>query len=554
MTASRVDNQTIAYSPTSSVRGIRHLAIASGTAAEYTTTSGTDATSVLCSTITDASPTHIGRLVEFLSGDNKGLRAICVANQSGDLTVEEMPNTIASGVRFRILDCPAYVSVADSGGTTNWTDATLTESTNFFKDYYVRPIEATEAITDEMARVTAHNAGTGALTVATFDATVTANDVAILERPILAEDLTHEHPTDMIERNPIRDTNVPEQSIAGARRGGTVSFSLPLKGDNTGAGDSTDAWRWSSVIPLLEACFGTLTLDQGETVQAPGDVDGSTGTPLIVATDPASDDFTSGALCMVNGNAVPIELAATAAAQLTLSGALPDNAQTNDIIYAGANIRYASTGHYPIGCFEIWEDQVRYRYWSCYGTVTFSTDAAGRLMANFSFQAQSWDSLDQSCPVTDVQKAYPDADVEDIIARDTPVSLSATTAEANATQVEVATFSLDPGLVVSARPTTGGIEGSKSFLVTGCKPTFAMNPLKENDTYDTSVVNQTCYQLLAQFGSKPGNTVAFWMPKVQITSNGKEDAEGYMRNTIAGKAVVPASTDPLGEGIVISFL
>ena len=535
MTVIRTDNQTLCVSPCTADTS-RYLMLASGTAAEYTTSGAGDTTTVACSTLTDANDTHVGRVVEFLSGTNEGLMVFCTDSASGSLTVETMPSAPGSGARFRILANTFSTTIASAGSTTEWTDTDINDADDYWNHFQVRPIKATESITDEMAIVTDFVQSTGVFTVATFDATVTAGDVAILERPLLAEDLSVEHPVDMIERNPIRNTNVPEQSIAGARRGGTVSFSLPVKGDNTGAGDGVTWTRSNDCLALLESCFGALTLDTGDTDQAGGNA------TVIAVSD--GTRFTAGCPVMINGEVRTI--ASISGNNVTLESALSDAPASGDVVYGAASVRYASTGHYPVN-FEYWEDQILYRFFSCQGTVTFSTDAAGRLMANFSFQAQSWSSLNQACPVTKIHTKYPARDVEDIIARDTPVRF-------DTTEVEVATYSVDPALQVSARPATGGIEGSKAFLVTGCKPTFSCNPVKENHTYDLAVRKQSTYDHGAQFSSKPGNAFFSWMPKVQLTSNGSEDAEGYKRNTIAGKAVVPASTDPLGEGIVISFL
>jgi hypothetical protein len=554
MTAIRLDNQTLCAAFSTGTQG-RILTLASGGASEYTTTSAGNAggSTLVCTTLTAGSWSDT--LVEFLSGTLKGRRALVLAdNATGTLTIEDMPAQVESGVRFRLLDHPMPVATHDGGGTstTALIDSTRTaasEPTNFWVGCYARCIYAAGSIVvGEMKKITAYAAATGDFTCDAFSANIADGDVFIIERPILAEAVTVEHPTDMIERNPVRKTNVPEQSQAGARRGATLSFSLPMQGDNTGANASKEWTRSSTIMPLLEACFGTITLEQGTTIGT-----GSSTSSLLVttATRENFNSGTGGTALLVNGEARIVSGTTDGGVgEDTLALTAPvlrDVPATAAVVYAGANVRYASTAHYPIGCFEYWEDSVRYRFWACYGTVTFSTDAAGRVMANFSWQGQSWDSLAESMPVSDIHNLYPDADVEGVIARDTPIYL-------DSTEIEVAAFSLDPGLVVSARPATGGVEGSKAFLVTGCKPTFSVNPLKESDTYDTAVSNQTTYSLLAQFGSKPGNTVVFWMPKVQLTANGREDAEGYARNAIAGKAVVPASTDPLGEGLVIAFL
>ncbi len=541
MTVSRADNQTLAFSYSTSDQG-RLLAIMSGRSTTYTTSSAGDAggTTMICDTLTDASDAYAGKLIEFLDGDNQGKRAVVVAFTHGTdtLTIEDMPNQVASGVRFRILQHPMVVAVADSGTTTTCVDATKTDDDDFFIDCYLRCIYAVGSIVvGEMKRITDFTKVTGTFTTTdAFSAAVTAGDVFIVERPVLAEDLAVEHPVDMIERNPVRSTNVPEQSCVGARRGATVSFSLPVNGNNTGAGDGVTWTRSSTIMPLLEACFGVLTLDTGDTDQAGGN------TTVITVSD--GTRFTAGLPVMINGDVRTI--ASIAGNDLTLESALPDAPAATDVVYAPASVRYSSTGHYPV-TFEYWQDNVRFRFWSCYGTVTFSTDAAGRLMAAFSWQAMAWDSLAESMPVSDIHEHYPDADVECIIARDTPVRLGTT-------EIEAGTYAVDTGLVVSARPATGGIEGSKAFLVTGCKPTFTVDPIKESDTYDDAVVNGTTYDHGAQFNAKPGNTAFFWMPKVQITANGSAESEGYYRNQIAGKSIVPGSSDPLGEGIVISFL
>ncbi len=538
MTVSRSDNRTICFSP-STADTARALALYTGTAARYTATAGNTTTVTDTTLVGAGDDVYNGQLLEFLSGNNKGLRVdiLDFVSATGVLTFQTMPATCAAGDTFRILQNTFPVFENETGAdTTSIINTGINDADDYWIGCYARCLKATNIATTEMQKITDFANATGDATTDAFSAATANGDMFIFERPLLAEDLAYEHPVDLHERNPVRDTNAPEMSTVGCRRGGTVSFSMPLIGDNTGANASTKWTRSSSVLPLLESCFGVLTLGQGDADAAGGD-----DTDITVSD---GTRFTAGTPVMINGEVRTI--ASIATNTLTLESALSADAASGDVVYNSASARYSATGHYPVN-FEIWEDQVRYRYYGCYGTVTFNTDAAGRLMCAFSWQASAWDSFDETMPVTDIHEKYPDADVEDIIARDTPVRF-------DTTEVEASTYALDPALQISPRPKTGGIEGSAGFLVTGCKPTLTTDTVKESDAYDMDVVNRETSDHGAQFNAKVGNTAFFWMPKVQITASTTEESEGYFRNTIAAKAVVPDASDPLGETLIISIL
>jgi hypothetical protein len=180
-----------------------------------------------------------------------------------------------------------------------------------------------------------------------------------------------------------------------------------------------------------------------------------------------------------------------------------------------------------------------------------SAESGGRVMMQFNFDnCQSWDSLNDTCPVTLDDSHYPEASLSEIVARNSPVKLTGT-------ELELQGFSIDLGIEVAPRGSVGSPEGSKGGLYSGrALPTFQLTAKpKEDHTYELARRKQTTYQLLIQLGRTPGKVCAILMPKVQITDVSIEpNAEGIARETLSGKAVVPASTDPLLDGVRIYWL
>jgi len=543
MTIARERNRALFFSD-SQWGDSRALEPLSGAGGTFTATGGTTST-VNCA---GAAAGWVGGVIDIQDGDNQGHRAIVVSVSAGTSATfwPAAGSAVSNGDTFKLYSNPIPVIVASGAGTTTTViDSSRSEGDDEFNGHYLMCIAGSSIAVGECKQITDYTASSTTFTTEAFSAASASGDVFAVVKPLLAEDLEFSYPQEMIDRSPVRDSWNPVRKVPGAKRP-TVGFKLPLQAYGTGAGDGTDidTLPVRSAPALLSSMFGTQTNDEGEVI-----LSGSTTTSVNITLG-TKDQFTIGNGVLINGEVRIITASSTDGTTqdtLTVAPALSQAPAANDVAYACSMIRYATSGHYPL-TFWFFDDQVLYIGWSCMGKVTLETEHGGRAMLNFSFdQCQSWSASKTTNPVALDDSHYPESDITQLRAIDCPVLIGGSA-------IEVTSVAIDPAIQISERPDVNTPEGSRGGMATHAMPVLTLtgHP-KEDATYELARLAKTTFASLIQIGSKPGNVFATWMPRTQITDISTDTGDGIVRQTVTLAAVEPASSDPLGDSIIILF-
>jgi len=546
MTVARTELQSLYVSRATQSQAL-NLGLASGTSEWYTTSAEGGATTLYCGTITDTANTHRGSLIEIRDGSQKGrIETVTAQTATGTINTTAFPATVATAVRFRILNNTRPVFIHDGGANASGTaleDSSRSgtyEANSFWNGDFAECIHATYVTVGKMTEITAYTGASGATTIGAAGATIADGDIFEIKRCIPFEEGSFTPGTTTVDRPAKRNTFAPLPPAIGGRNTGELTFSIEVNGDGTGAGDSVAWTRQAAIMPLLESIYGSVTLDTGDAV------DGSATTTVMSGI--TANNYTLGNMVMVNGEVSRVTGLTTGGTSVTLTPALSDAPVAGDVLYASATFKRATSGHSPLN-FTFYDDLIRHEMFSCLGTVNFSTDADGRLMANFVFHGQHHAHRAKSDPVTLDGSHTPDTAVGAIMGTDGTVSI-------NGDARHCAAVAVDPGIVEAMRTSNGAVSGNLGRSVRGGVGRLTCNPLLENaDHYDDFTQEDDLEPCYWRSGNEAGNTFVAFFPRGRIeTFPTSEDAEGERRQALSIRVTQPGSSEPTQDDLIFALL
>ncbi len=546
MTVARTELQSLYVSRCTQTQSL-YLRLADSTSEWYTTSAEGNATTLYCGTITDTANTHRGYLIEILDGSQKGrIETITAQTAAGTINTTAFPATVATATRFRILNNtrPVFVhsATANVSGTAleDSSRSSTYEGDNFWMGDFAECIYATYVTVGKMTEITAYTGDSGATTIGAMGATIATGDLYEIKRCVPFEEGSFTPGTTAIDRPAKRNTFAPLPPAIAGRNTGELTFSIEVNGDGTGAGDGVAWTRQAVIMPLLESIYGSVSLNTGDAV------DGSCTTTVM--TGITANNYTLGNMVMINGEVSRITGLTAGGTSVTLTPALSDAPKSGNVLYASATFKRATSGHSPLN-FTFYDDLIRHELYSCLGTVNFSTDADGRLMANFVFHGQHHTHRAKTDPVTLDGSHTPDTAVAAILGNDGKVHI-------NGDNRHCASVALDPGIVEGMRSSTGAVSGNVGRSVRGGVGRMTCNPLLENaEHYDDFIQGDDLEPCYWRSGNEVGNTFVAFFPRGRIESfPASEDAEGERRQALSIRVVQPGSSEPTQDDLIFALV
>ncbi len=506
-------------------------------------------------TVTNGScaDTWVEGVIEFVDCTNEelnGLRTTVVKRATTTITLEDtLPASVTAGDTFRLYENPKTIMVHDGAGTstTDLIDSSHSESDDVFNGLYARCIYAAGSIVvGESKQISDWANATTKATCGAFSANIADGDVFEIGYWVLGEDIDFTTPQEMIDRSPNRNNWSPSTTVPGVKRP-SASFSLPLKGNASAPADTVD-WvtkARNAAMLLFRAAMGSVTDDASQ-----ADV-GSSSTTVLNVVNNKGAEFTAGNCVLVEGAVryiSSIDVSGDPDA-LTVTPALGVAPVATQLISASKMMRMVSDGsNYPV-TLVYWEDQTRYTAWAGCPQPALSVEAGQRVMVAWSFPgAQSWDRFDVTCPTTIDDSLFPEVLVSDLIARNSPVLYKGGSA------IEARNVTINFGIEIDERQDMSLPEGSRSAFLAPSVPTIEISGRpKENSTIEMYRDQGTTGDLLIQFGSKAGEVIWFYWPKVQVIDTVRDRSAAIVRHSVTFRAVVPATADNLDDASRMGF-
>lgn len=193
-------------------------------------------------------------------------------------------------------------------------------------------------------------------------------------------------------------------------------------------------------------------------------------------------------------------------------------AETVDVTIGAEKVTYdpASSGA-PSLTMGFYDDGMIYKYKGCRGSVKFSAQTGGIVMADFEFQGVLDSIIDGALLAPTYESVTPPNCLG------VPVTLDAYAAVINS-------FNIEPGIKVALRSDISQASGYRSALITDRKMTGKIDPEKvlvaAYDIHGKQKTGALIALTIGPIGSTQYNKVTFTAPKAQITAVGNGEREG----------------------------
>lgn len=366
----------------------------------------------------------------------------------------------------------------------------------------------------------------------------------------------------ILERNYVADDLSPFANTVG-RKQATITFTSEIKGNGIqNSGDPADA---PTMIRLLQACgyalTGMTTAAERIGVPVPDFLNASnnptvtwakggslTSTkPMLYSLTVTTGGASGAAQITVRGNdevydatladaAVTVTSGSTAIALGSSGGTITptwtgslvvDSVYYVAVLPQGLQLKPISVGQ-PTLTIYLYMDGVRHTMTAARGNVKITAEAGSYAKAEFTFQGNFVDPIDEVAP------SNPPYDTT------LPQQVELSNLTYNKQRDLVAQqWTFDQGNTLTPRPDVNAAEGIHSVRITARNPTGGFNPeatLEADYPFWNDIKRGRVSNFFVKVGQVVGNQISIWMPKVQMTAMPYGDRDGLRIYDISFRA------------------
>lgn len=331
----------------------------------------------------------------------------------------------------------------------------------------------------------------------TFGTSPSADGSGLTRVP--AEGASSREETEILETAYLTDRNYPTQSEVGAG-GSSVSFSTPLIGMASAAGDGTNASSvsddWLDI--LLTHAFGTQSTFAGSTISAVGSATSITaGTDVANVQDiiPVYEAAVPGANARTQWNFITADSsgAYTVAPGFQNYGTAPPT--TSAILYGAKVYTETDVGGSTLTICETKDTEIYEHTGARCNSLRISAQHKRRVMLEWGFQCDD-SSADQGANGTNAKTALPAA----AAVSPTPIKFLLSPVFFGSARIAVKSLEIDFGIAASEQEDSNGANGRSGNELVSITPTITIDPLHA-DAYREYKRAGTTGRILVQLGA-----------------------------------------------------